>query len=191
MSWACLGTLAALLSCYGPDVQSNHHAAIMPILARLLQADTQPRLRSRAVKCIVDFMAECTDDEAEMVDGYADGILNVLTEMVGFHPPRRPLFPQLMQPLLLFASPLCPRSSEAQNLTFSWCPQVVSGSVAHKLCAVSGISAVAVALGDRFTRFYAHLMPGFVQMLSTPPCDAESRELRGRVSLSCRLGCRL
>ena len=57
---------------------------------------------------------------------------------------------------------------------------VVSGSVAHKLCAVSAISAVAVALGDRFTRFYSHLMPGFVQMLANVHChDAESRELRG------------
>jgi hypothetical protein len=44
-----------------------------PVLARLLGADVHPRLRSRAVKCIVDFMAECTDDEAELVDGYADG----------------------------------------------------------------------------------------------------------------------
>jgi hypothetical protein len=31
VSWAGLGALAALLSCYGPDVQSQHHAAIMVI----------------------------------------------------------------------------------------------------------------------------------------------------------------
>lgn len=137
--WACLGALAALLSCYGPEVQAKHHALVIPVLAPLLNAGAHPRLRSRTTKCIVDFMAECTDDEAEMVDGYADGLLTVLTDMV------------------------------------------VNGSTAHKLCAVSAISAVAVALQERFTRFYAHLMPGFMGVLSNIELrDRDARELRGK-----------
>jgi len=139
VAWACLGALAAILSSYGPDVQSEHHASIMPVLAHLMQPTTHPRLRSRATRCIVDFMAECSEEEAEMVDGYATGIIGVLTEMV------------------------------------------VSGSPAHKLCAVSAISATAVALQERFSRFYSALMPGFVAMLSqTDLRDRDSRELRGK-----------
>lgn len=48
--WACLGALASLLSCHGPDLQAKHHGEIMPALAPLLNVGTHSRIRSRATR---------------------------------------------------------------------------------------------------------------------------------------------
>ena len=47
---AAAGAVAALCTCFGPDVQRAHHGDIAPLLIRMLDAAVMPRLRSRAAK---------------------------------------------------------------------------------------------------------------------------------------------
>ena len=47
---AAAGAVAALCTCFGPDVQRAHHAEIVPPLIQMLDASVLPRLRSRAAK---------------------------------------------------------------------------------------------------------------------------------------------
>jgi hypothetical protein len=83
VAWAAAAALAALCTCFAPDVQTSQHAEIMPALLTLLGPDAHPRLRSRAARLVVDFASECGEDEAEMLAAYADGLLGALVAMLG------------------------------------------------------------------------------------------------------------
>ena len=47
---AASGSIAALCTCFGPQVQKAHHGAIIPALIQMLDGSMLPRLRSRAAK---------------------------------------------------------------------------------------------------------------------------------------------
>jgi hypothetical protein len=47
---AAAGAIAALCTCFGPDVQQAHHSEIVPPLIQMLDASVLPRLRSRSAK---------------------------------------------------------------------------------------------------------------------------------------------
>ncbi|KAJ1493800.1 armadillo-type protein [Baffinella frigidus] len=90
VAWAATSVLAALCTCFSPDVQADHHAEIMPALLALLSANSHPRLRARAAKCLVDFTTECTEDEADMLAVYADDLVTSLTTiLVSGAPPQQ------------------------------------------------------------------------------------------------------
>jgi len=82
VSWAASGVMAALCSCFAPDVQKNYHQAILPAFLAMMEPSRHGRLRTRAAKALVDFTAELTEDEAEMLSIYSDAMVNALTVML-------------------------------------------------------------------------------------------------------------
>jgi len=82
VAWAASSVIAALCSCFAPDVQQTYHQSILPALMAMLEPSCHGRLRTRAAKCIVDFTAECDDDEAEMLSNYSDAMVMSLTALL-------------------------------------------------------------------------------------------------------------
>ena len=79
---AAASVVAALCSCFAPDVQQEHHAIILPALMAVLEHGRHGRLRTRAAKCIIDFTADLDEDEAEMLSAYSDAIVSSLTALL-------------------------------------------------------------------------------------------------------------
>ena len=82
VSWAASGVVAALCSCFAPDVQTNHHQTILPAFLAMMEPTSHARLRTRAAKALVDFTAELSEDEAEMLACYSDALVTALTNML-------------------------------------------------------------------------------------------------------------
>jgi hypothetical protein len=70
---AAAGAVAALCTCFGPDVQAAHHAEILPALIQLLEPSVLPRLRSRAAKVCISHPRQ---RPRELTAGGADRVLS-------------------------------------------------------------------------------------------------------------------
>jgi hypothetical protein len=81
VAWAASGVIAALCTCFAPDVQKKFHQRIVPAVLAMLEPTRHGRLRTRGARCLVDFAAECDEDEAEMLSYYSDAMVQSLTAL--------------------------------------------------------------------------------------------------------------
>ncbi|EKX36526.1 hypothetical protein GUITHDRAFT_117306 [Guillardia theta CCMP2712] len=146
VTWAALGALAALCTCFAPTVQEEYHHVVLPSLQRLMSSSHE-RIRSRAAKCLVDFTAECEEEHEEILLKYSDELIASLLSILG------------------------------------------SGSIPQQKCAITAVSSLASALNENFVRYYNHLMPGLLSILSSSDHSVgeDYRDLCGRAmeSISC------
>ena len=123
VAWAATGVLSALCSCFAPDVQQNFHQVILPALLAMLEPSSHGRLRTRAARCIIDFTAECDEDEAPMLASYSDAMVTSLMNLL------------------------------------------TTGTITQQSIAIQTLSSLATSLDEHFVKYYAHLMPGLVNIL--------------------------
>ena len=82
VAWAAANVVASLCLCFGPSVQQENHATILPALLKMLEPSCPGRLRTIAAGCIVDFLTECDEDEVEMITNYSDAMVASLTGLL-------------------------------------------------------------------------------------------------------------
>ena len=87
-------------------------------------------------QCVVDFTAECGEEELEMIEHYSDRWMTAIIALLS------------------------------------------GGTLQQQCAAIPAVSSMAGALQERFTRFYAQLLPSFLSILANAS-GPEARSLRG------------
>lgn len=73
--WAAFQALGQLSSDLGPDLQTNQHAKVMPVMIGAMEDFQNPRVQAHAAAAIVNFSENCSSD---IMPQYLDGIISKL-----------------------------------------------------------------------------------------------------------------
>lgn len=82
--YASMTCIALLTTEFSPELQIDHHAAILPPVLHILQKAPEPKLRLRAVSMLINFfreLLECDEEEKEFINNYIGPVMESLIEL--------------------------------------------------------------------------------------------------------------
>lgn len=82
--YASMTCIALLTTEFSPELQTDHHAVILPAVIHILQKAPEVKLRLRAVSMLINFfreLLECEDEEKEFLNQYITPVMESLIEL--------------------------------------------------------------------------------------------------------------
>lgn len=79
--YASMTCIALLTTEFSPELQTDHHASILPPVINILQNAEEPKLKLRSISCMINFfreLLEVDEEERSFLDQYTGQVMEIL-----------------------------------------------------------------------------------------------------------------